>query len=279
MDVRFDPISPFRLPQWREVRVLELLDRRSRPSRNCKYDDTYVRKYRSYLLRYSIASSDCERLEVCRELPHIHSAHVIRHCSDSETRDVLEARVLARQTAAEIAVKLAIEPDTVTAYEKIYFDVRERLDAKTYVAKVVLGFPDYLRGMISESSRGQFLRRIAYYGGPIALEALLITMWPSSQADKPADVAQWFNEALGSTVLTHAMAVALTMEINRHNAMRFLRLALRIGAREASRRSSAEADDLNRRIANMLQTVAPHLMNPVPRTTSDSHAGASECKG
>ena len=83
----------------------------------------------------------------------------------------LDARLLARQASEEIVQRLPVLPAAMDAYATTFFDVRDRLDSKTYVVKKLLrvggGLSDYSQNPES------FLKSIAYFGGPECLDACL----------------------------------------------------------------------------------------------------------
>ena len=64
---------------------------------------------------------------------------------------------------------MGIEPDAVRAYGGIFFDVRPRLHAKTYILKRVIGM-DWATGLRPYEG---LLRSLAYFGGAGVLEAVL----------------------------------------------------------------------------------------------------------
>src|SRR3954466_4811221 len=83
--------SPFRRPQWRADRVMQMVERQPSPLMSRYYDDTYVRTYRRLLLLLLAAGDDeVARFGVNRELSHAFQAHSLRFHSDRHLRDVLE---------------------------------------------------------------------------------------------------------------------------------------------------------------------------------------------
>ena len=58
MHANFFKNNPFRRPQWRADRVMQMVEHRPRPLRPRDYDDHYVRVYRNFLLSYVAAGKD-----------------------------------------------------------------------------------------------------------------------------------------------------------------------------------------------------------------------------
>ena len=71
--------------------------------------------------------------------PAVLGAFRVRSSVEPRPRRELEARALARQSAGEIAARLDLTADVVEAYERLHFDVRDRLGAAGYIASVVIG--------------------------------------------------------------------------------------------------------------------------------------------
>src|SRR5690606_24893736 len=104
------------------------------------------------------------------QLPHIRAAKQLR--LESPARGVeLEARILARQTHAQIATHLGLEEAVVKAYADCYFDVGDRLTATAYILLAAI----FSRCSMKDSAIPQeaFLRALGYYGGPLVLESAL----------------------------------------------------------------------------------------------------------
>jgi hypothetical protein len=94
------------------------------------------------------------------------SAHAI-YTGSNHTRLELEARILARQSPAEISGRLSVSPGCVEAYCATFFDVRDRLNAGSYIRQQVL------KPARAPAPSGNLLMSIAYYGGPVLLDAVL----------------------------------------------------------------------------------------------------------
>ena len=81
----------------------------------------------------------------------------------------IESRILAKQTNRRIANALSLPPETVLSYEKLFFDVRNHLKYRDYIAGNVLECPT----QPSCSDVGVIWRRMAYWHGPAVLESLV----------------------------------------------------------------------------------------------------------
>jgi hypothetical protein len=268
MDADFSSIDPCRQPNWRCARVLQLVDRRLRPSPRC--DDHYVRAYHQFVLSYLGAGDEKTRSLVALGSAHLYKAHQVHHDPNLVTRDILQAYLLTGESSAEIARRMDIEAPVVEYYERLFFNVQDRLEASTWIAKAVLGLPwrcDATVGSpVCGDMNGNLLRIIAYYAGPVTLDAILnlgISNYTRGGSQNPTS---WFGELLGSSVTTRAIEAALSMELNRKNAMRFLKLAMRLHRSGRSTSTNVESQEVDQRLYKFFQEIGAALgETSVPR--------------
>jgi hypothetical protein len=126
--------------------------------------------------------------------PELIAAHRL-YQSHSPIRWELEARILAGQTDAEIAVSLAIPPAVIAVFEQSFFDVRDRLSAGDFILFGVVGY-DPVAGF----QEGDLRTLWAYFGyaaGPLFLELVMavsqdlsLPAWAIDQAPNPAEVEE-----------------------------------------------------------------------------------------
>jgi hypothetical protein len=257
MDADFPSINPCRRPQWRSERVLLLVDRRLRPSP--RRDDHYVRAYHRFLLSYLAAGDEKTRSLVTLGSAHLYEAHWLHHDPDLVTRDVLQARLLTGASYEEIAKRMDTEAPVIEYFERLFFNVQDRLEASTWIAKAALGPPWRFAatggGPFCGDMNGNLLRIVAYYGGLVALDAALNLDISSSTPGGSQNPTSWFEKLLGGSVTTRAIEAALTMELNRKNAMRFLKLAMRLHRSRRSTSTNIESQEVDRRLYKFLQEV------------------------
>jgi hypothetical protein len=113
--------------------------------------------------------SSCPRL--ARLDPAVYGAFHVRSSVESRKRRELEARVLAGQSTCEIAARLDLTADVVEAYERLYFDVRDRLGAASYIMAVVIGHT--LHDGFAVGDIDTVLKVYAYGYGPNVLDVLI----------------------------------------------------------------------------------------------------------
>lgn len=113
----------------------------------------------------------------------------------------MEARVLAGQAPADVALKAGVSPPAVAAYEAVFFDVRTRLGATDFVLHTLIGAPaaawDYARAW----------RFFGYVGGPVVLEEVL-RMRSGSPPATPGEVAAFLFGEAAEALRRHLAALA-----------------------------------------------------------------------
>ena len=112
---------------------------------------------------------------------------------------MLQAGILARQTPEVLGEYLAIDPATVEAYEKIFFDVRDKLDHSGYIVTHVFEVrASYACDNVNQAI-SRWLAQVAYYAGWDAA----CHIW---EANKPTlETSQFLREALVNNIFTNAI--------------------------------------------------------------------------
>jgi hypothetical protein len=87
----------------------------------------------------------------------------------------LKARILAGQTDEEIGALCALAPETVHWFEALHFCVRDRLQARDWIAKVI--GPGLLCGFTREEMTKIWMA-LAYHGGPLVLDLVMALTSP-----------------------------------------------------------------------------------------------------
>ncbi len=98
------------------------------------------------------------------------SAHQLYE-SDSPCRWEVEARILAGQSDAEIAVSTGLSPALVATYEQTFFRVRDRRAAGDYILFGVIGYDPF--GGFLEGDLRTLWAYFGYAAGPKVLELVM----------------------------------------------------------------------------------------------------------
>lgn len=163
------PTSPFHRPSWRwdRANLLVASDRRV----TGRHKEPGVVRCAAYLRDLRDASTTRRRAGVERRHRALARAHAV-HAAGGDARVVLEARLLAAQTDAEVAAVTGLDPAAVAAYESAFFAVR---------GPVAAGMTDWLLvsacghrpGSPSVADPATLLRLLGCFCGPFVLERAL----------------------------------------------------------------------------------------------------------
>jgi hypothetical protein len=163
------PASPFCPPDWRWRRAegirLGLL--RDTPRRR----DRWVGRALKFLIDRAAGRGDSSGPSSARPDPAILGAYRVRSSGDPRTRMELEARVLAGQAPGEIAARLGLTHDVVEAYQRLHFDVRDRLGSTGYIVGTVIAHT--LHEGFAAGDIESILKVFAYGYGPVVLDTLI----------------------------------------------------------------------------------------------------------
>jgi len=128
--------------------------------------DTTVRFLRSE----ARCRTDRDRIRLEKHWPAVISARRLAEANTPLAWEV-RARILAGQSDEEITCRCGLNSETVHLFESLHFQVRDRLDAFDWVAARVIG-PGLRRGFTQEEI-GKLWMAVAFFGGPLALDAVL----------------------------------------------------------------------------------------------------------
>jgi hypothetical protein len=184
--VDINPRNPFRPPDWRWKRALYLFEGQANPHSRC--DDRWTRSAIRLIERLDAGGIPPGRRRTVTD-GVLDDAHALKFSDDPRCRWEAEARILAGQEPAAIAAGLDVSPDSIEAFEALFFDVGDRLDAVDYL--VAFAFGHDLYNGIAQDDFGSIVKVIGYNVGPIAVDALVRRWdWPSASRLAPLPVAE-----------------------------------------------------------------------------------------
>jgi hypothetical protein len=249
-----DPLQPL---DRRWLRAGYLVEHDLPPSP--RHDDAWVERAVAYRRALAACGDDEDRLRLAERMPAVAQAHALRLADPPLLRWAVEARILAREPFETIAWKCALSPEGVEAYERLFFNVIDKLDASSWIACQVIG-PRIHHGL-GEQDLDVLWRFVGYTYGPVALEAFLygtVGLPRPASADEAAAVLARDAEALFARrklVATHLLPV--TPE----TAAQVLQLAALLGV---IGRGGASGDADRRRDRGVLGADLDHLLGASP---------------
>jgi hypothetical protein len=257
MHEQFQSVNPFREPSWRFQRVLDLVER-DRPGRCTSRDDEYVKAYRRFAGKFRGARSEENRISLFPDHPGLFIANLIHHQPDKEWRWLLQARILSGEGDKKIASRMSTLPSAVDWYEKIFFNVRDRLEAEDYIAKHAIGKledrgPSAREGRQTDFQEQMSYKLFGYYGGPYLLDIMFSGFLKVPRPDRPERVDQWMDGTMQTLVRRKALSAARHLDINKFNVMQLLEIQLRII--EAAKDSGGSATEYERNIQAVMDDI------------------------
>lgn len=255
----FQTYNPFRVPQWRYDRVLQLVEHRPRARRpSPKRDDEYVRAYWNFFRKYDRAEEEEDRLALFPNQPAMYYAHLIHHHPDREWRAMIQARLLTRVSDEEIAETAATLPEAIFLYEKLFFHVRDRIDSHDWIVKTVMGTAANRASNRNDSwtdnQRNLAYKLFAYFGGPIVLDVIISGFLSGDFPKNKSQIGPWFDSTMRLLVKRKATMAAQLFEVNKWNVMQLLEIHLQISNAENAAQSGPQTD-IEKGINALLQTV------------------------
>ena len=224
--------NPFRAVRWRYERVMQLLedaDARPVPHRDDKYVTGAFRFLREWNAVNEGSAEEIEedRIKLFPKNPGFYYAYELANHVDEDLKHVIEARILARQDNVEIAERAGVTPDTVEWYERMFFNVRDRLENRDYISKQVIG-PTVGAGLPNLTTE-MTAKFFGYYGGPIVLDFVVDGYDAGATVPKrPEDLQEYFDHYFATTLRRRSAAAMNVFEINRFNVMQLFEVHARL---------------------------------------------------
>lgn len=212
--------NPMRSANWRWLRAMQVDVGGQKPSRVMDGPDgfAWIRRAVRLKRRHALAANSPDALYGLARLDSpLFWAHSIWSDEKAPTRWAIEAHILARESDEEIAKKVGCSPETINAYEAVFFNVREKLDNIEYVANVVMG-EAVARG-ITERQYDLLWKLFGYRGGPHVLDAMITKFTLVRRPQKADEVSQFFQESTIHSMRHKAAIAALTVPINTHTQL------------------------------------------------------------
>ena len=249
-NIDFERWNPSRRPDWRNDRVLEMVDRMPNPGRSTARDDEYVKHFRNFLLRYRAYDVDA-RKRMGYENPGLYWAYEIyagrQQPHTKRNSAAVEAMLLAGLSDDEIAKECHTVPQVIKYYEALFFNVRDRLQSGHWIVTHALmpayemaiaaghqvldanGAPNFQRTPLSEPFDDATLKMFGYFGGPIILRYMLDCGFRRGAMAQGTDgIPAWFDGHVFTRLRHRSSMAAQTFELSKYDVMQLFEIHLRI---------------------------------------------------
>lgn len=260
--LQFHPSNPFRPVNWRWERARLMREKHTRLTGKLK-GDLYI--VQAYQLQAGLmkCKDDVDRWELMEEYPDLYAAYLIFRRGDEEDRHpmryAVEARLLSSQSPQEIAANLGVSAETVLLYEKVFFNVNEKLKNQDYIMTCVIG-PSIHAGL-SERDYDLLWKLFGYLYGPVVLDSFITTTSRRFRPETIGEIDAALAEDTRSSLQRKVAVVARTFTINSFSQSELLHIYTRF--LEVERQAGGEkAHDM------ILQNIQV-MMNTLPFRTGD----------
>lgn len=248
----FQKYNLFRAPSWRWDRVLSLVERER--SRCSLRDDEYVREAKNFVTNYRRLSAE-NRVLLFPDNPGLYYAYLIQEESDPDVECVIQARLLAGQSAQTIADSVATIASTIEWYEALFFNVADRVkDKKMYrdwIVRTILG-PAALRG-IQDREFDLTAKMFGYFGGPIVLDAILHGLTVTEIPADKRDINQFFDNQFATLLKRKSTMAALNLQVNKFNVMQLFEIHTQLRTLEHTiREVDGATNEYEKQVQSML---------------------------
>jgi hypothetical protein len=212
--------NPLRPPTWRWQRALEIHENTGVPTTR-RRDGTkgyaWITRAVSFLRQYDRCQDDRQKAVLAEQVPDIFWAYWIWSDQANPTRYSIEAHILAREDDYEVAYRVGTNHRAIKAFEALFFDVRDKLQHRSYILHTVMG-PAIHRGL-TEREFDLLWKLYGYFLGPYIVEALESKFSNPVWCGTPEAVgAAILDDAIGTLKLKAAVA-AKTVAVNQHTQL------------------------------------------------------------
>lgn len=225
----FSPRNPMRPVDWRWGRAGAAVDQGLAVSR--RLDDAWSRKAIALRVDLARAAGEDEIAIVVARHDAAYWAHELYQARNDADRQPIpweiEARLLARETYAEIGRRLSIDADIVEAYERMFFHVLEparpeaaKIDCPSYITHHAIG--PRLQHNLSDRHYDVLWKLCGYAGGSFVLDAMISHTTNPVRPTSAGGVPGFFREMTLGAIKAKAMSIAHTFRDNGFGAVEIL---------------------------------------------------------
>jgi hypothetical protein len=246
---RFSLQNPFPPVDRRYQMAKACLAHRMRPS--LRFDDEYTWNVYRFLRARAAFRQPAEHVkEVLWKYRDLNAAVQIHHGKARSFRPVLEAYLLARENRYAIAESLRVNPETVVAYAKTFFDAEPFLDNPMYVFALLVG---------TVGKRGQkkltepvLWKLLGYVGGPEALDKLFGKLHGVAESHGEEGIKGWLSVRTQTVLQIKQLLAVSSLKSSNTKHMEYLLRLLGQGQRSKGDGPDAPLTSVEMHVKGML---------------------------
>ncbi len=222
--LQYHPDHPLRPTDWRWERA-RVIRESGNKFKSKRKEDNWVRAAYKFQKDLEACRSDYDKYELMERYPDIYFAYAIRGNDDKKTltvRSEIEARLLANESNETLADRCGCTAGTVECFEKLFFNVREKLKNTTYILHQALG-PAIYKGL-HEREHDLLWKLYGYFCGSYVIDALTTTFTKSDKPDSKEQVDALFIDDTKQVMRRKAAIAARTVGVNEFTQLRLLEI-------------------------------------------------------
>ena len=185
--------------------------------------DMWVARAAKFIREQESCNTELDLAYLSERNPTIFWAYDIWYTRDDEgnpVRSEVEARLLADDNTENIARRVNTDVEIINVYERIFFNVNERLCNRGYLAHCVLGPAVHLGFQASEYDL--VWKLFALLGGPLAVDLMIDQSVGHARPDRASDLKYFVADVAQNDLRRVAMLALKTLRINNFNAMEII---------------------------------------------------------
>ena len=253
--------DPLRSPSWRWEIANSL---HSDSVRSERTKDTAILRAADFVR--SLASDRDEPSQSTRNKSDLAVRRAYEIWKDAGSiRWAIEARILAAESFESIAKKCGTLLETIIWYEKLFFNVLDRLDAHYYIVCTVIG-SEWHEGL-TEKDYPVIWKAYGFFAGPEVLDFVITGFAGEKKPEQSADIDAFLAADIRSSVMRRAVIAARMNSSSDKNRVRLLAQLFRLSLLDQSRRTHDRDhdrvhDDINRNINATVENWPVELQKP-----------------
>ncbi len=232
---------PYRPVDWRWERSKYLRELGiTKVSR--KYDDSYVMKAKQFQEDLASCGNELDRYTLLEKDEDLYYAYELWDSSDYENgnkkwevnpaRYEIEARILAGESFEFIAQKICTTSKAIKWYERLFFNVNDRLLNTGYVLNQVLGVS--VHRDLGTRDFALIWKLLGYFSGSVVLDSYITGFISDDKPTKRENVEEYFKDMARSTLSVKAAISAKTVPVNSYTQCQILEMYSRFKEVEAT---------------------------------------------
>ncbi len=210
--LKLQQTSPLRPVNWRQRLVLRLISGQLVPE---DWVDSWTDEAARFQRALELCQSDADHHLLAEQMPDQYRAHQVRVSEPQSMRWEIEARLLAGESCTEIAQHFGIPAAVVEWYERVYFNVSDRLEHRGYIVHIVIG-PKLQHGLRPRDV-DVIWKIYGYFGGVHVLRHIIDT-FPAPAPEHPEDVEAFLRHRNEAVMVCQASQAARMVAVNAETA-------------------------------------------------------------